>query len=69
MSDVYRVITLGIGPSSDLTGLLTVGLNIPIVFTGKMNTDVRKRSWSLEVDTRLTSKPKKRTFSTDEKKR
>lgn len=55
MTDVNRVITLGIGPGSDLAGFLTVGLNINPTFTGVMtNATARRRLSALEVDTRQT---------------
>lgn len=42
MSDVNRVITLGVGPIATIDGFILVGLNTTIAFTGVLNTKVRR---------------------------
>lgn len=40
MGDIYRTITLGIGGSSDITGLILMGLNTPLYTYGDPNRDL-----------------------------
>ena len=58
MSDVNRVITLGVGPGSDIPGFVLTGLNVTsaVVFTGltAFRVDSRRRIEALDVQSRLT---------------
>ena len=54
MSDIYRLITLGIGPASTIDGLILVGLNpaADIVFTGLRATTIKRGITGLDMDSR-----------------
>lgn len=49
MSDVNRVITLGIGPASTIEAFILSGLNTSLVYTGIKHTFARRRLEALDV--------------------
>ncbi len=53
MGDITRVITLGIGPASNIEGLVLTGLNVGIVFTGLRETSIKRTIAGLDFDKRL----------------
>jgi hypothetical protein len=53
MGDITRVITLGIGPASNIEGLVLTGLNVGIVFTGLRATSIKRTIAGLDFDRRL----------------
>jgi len=54
MSDITRIITLGIGPASTIDGFVLVGLNAAnIVFTGLRATTIKRTIAGLDFDRRL----------------
>lgn len=49
MSDVNRVITLGIGPAATVEAFILTGLNTSLVYTGIKHTFLKRRLDALDV--------------------
>ncbi len=47
-----KIITLGIGPDSDITSLVLMGLDVAIVYTGISSNVIKRQIAALDVDTR-----------------